>query len=196
MDDGSPISHATEEQHSGAVPSLRERIRSASGSLCLFSGIGILALLLADRTGELPWKMPRTWYVDRDMWVVAGLIVFVAGWRLLRDPDAQDQELTSRHGKRPERFPTRPGQRFEKLVLYTRAGCHLCEEAKETLESYRESLPPLIEVDIDADPALRDRFSTCVPVVEIDGRIRFRGRVNEVLLRRLIEATPPRTNEN
>jgi len=196
MDEGSSISHTTEESASPATQPIRDRLRSRFGSFCLFSGIGILALLLADRTGELPWKMPRTWYVDRDMWVVAGLIVFVAGWRLLRDPDAQDQELTSRHGKRPERFPKRPGRRFEQLVLYTRAGCHLCEEAKETLESYRESLPALIEVDIDADPALRDRFSTCVPVVEIDGRIRFRGRVNEVLLRRLIEATPPRTHKN
>jgi hypothetical protein len=26
-----------------------------------------------------------------------------------------------------------------------------------------------------------------VPVVEIDGRVRFRGRINEVLLRRIID---------
>jgi hypothetical protein len=41
-------------------------------------------------------------------------------------------------------------------------------------------------VDIDEDPALIERFNTCVPVVEIDGRIRFRGHVNVVLLRRLL----------
>ena len=41
-------------------------------------------------------------------------------------------------------------------------------------------------VDVDADPQLRERFNECVPVVEIDGRIRFRGRVNPRLLRRLI----------
>ena len=67
--------------------------------------------------------------------------------------------------------------------------------ARETLAKYPNSLPPPIEIDIDADPALRSRFSTCIPVVEIDGKLRFRGRINEVLLRRLIEATPPRTSE-
>jgi hypothetical protein len=50
----------------------------------------------------------------------------------------------------------------------------------------------MLEVDIDRDPELVARFSTCVPVVELDGKVRFRGRVNEVLLRRLIAATPPR----
>jgi hypothetical protein len=46
-------------------------------------------------------------------------------------------------------------------------------------------LAPLC-IDIDTDPALRAEFDTCVPVVEIDGRVRFRGRVDEVLLRRLL----------
>ena len=81
------------------------------------------------------------------------------------------------------------------MVLYTRHGCHLCDEAKELLEMYREVLPTPIEVDIDADPALQARFTTCVPVVEIDGKIRFRGRVNAVLLRRLIAATPQRGDD-
>ena len=43
-------------------------------------------------------------------------------------------------------------------------------------------------VDIDADPALRERFDTCVPVVEIDGQVRFRGRVEPVLLRRMFDS--------
>jgi hypothetical protein len=41
-------------------------------------------------------------------------------------------------------------------------------------------------VDIDADKALRSRFDTCVPVVEIDGRVRFRGKIEPRLLRRII----------
>jgi hypothetical protein len=43
-------------------------------------------------------------------------------------------------------------------------------------------------VDIDLQPDLRAAFDTCVPVVEIDGKIRFRGRVDPLLLRRLIAA--------
>lgn len=70
------------------------------------------------------------------------------------------------------------------VVLYTRSGCHLCDDALALLEKHR--LRPRL-VDIDADPELRARFTTCVPVVEIDGQIRFRGRVNETLLRRLVE---------
>jgi glutaredoxin len=42
------------------------------------------------------------------------------------------------------------------------------------------------EVDVDADPALRERYTECVPVVLIDGKERFRGRVDERLLRRLL----------
>lgn len=69
------------------------------------------------------------------------------------------------------------------VVLYTRQGCCLCDDAQELLERY--GVAPQL-VDIDADPALRDKFNTCVPVVEIEGKVRFRGRVNEVLLRRLL----------
>ena len=68
-------------------------------------------------------------------------------------------------------------------VLYTRKSCQLCEEAKEMLDLYGFSIE---EIDIDQRPELFDRYNTCVPVVEIDGKVRFRGKVNEVLLLRLI----------
>ncbi len=42
------------------------------------------------------------------------------------------------------------------------------------------------EIDIDQCEELRKKYDVCVPVVEIDGHERFRGRVNEVLLRRLL----------
>jgi glutaredoxin len=70
-----------------------------------------------------------------------------------------------------------------KVVLYTREGCHLCEEAQEVLSEF--GISPML-VDIDHDPELRERFDNCVPVVEIDGQIRFRGRVEPALLRRII----------
>ena len=60
------------------------------------------------------------------------------------------------------------------------------------LERYSVYLPQIVTVDVDSDPELVARFSTCVPVVEFDGKVRFRGRINEFLLRRLIAATPPR----
>ena len=69
------------------------------------------------------------------------------------------------------------------IILYTRAGCHLCDEAAVLLARY--GLEPQ-RVDIDADPVLRERYNYCVPVVVIDGKERFRGRVNEVLLKRIL----------
>jgi glutaredoxin len=69
------------------------------------------------------------------------------------------------------------------VVIYTRAGCHLCEEAYEMLREF--GITPTL-IDVDVDPELHERFDTCVPVVEIDGRIRFRGRVEPTLLRRIV----------
>lgn len=66
--------------------------------------------------------------------------------------------------------------------LYTRAGCGLCDEAAQLL---RDEGWQVESVDIDTDPDLTKRYSLLIPVVEINGRERFRGRVNRVLLRRI-----------
>jgi glutaredoxin len=68
-------------------------------------------------------------------------------------------------------------------IVYTRQGCHLCDDARQLLERF--GLQPTL-VDIDTQPELLARYNTCVPVVFIEGKERFRGRVNEVLLRRLL----------
>ena len=64
-------------------------------------------------------------------------------------------------------------------VLYTRKSCQLCDEAKEMLDMYGFSID---EIDINERPELLDRYNTCVPVVEIDGKVRFRGKVNLSLI--------------
>ena len=69
------------------------------------------------------------------------------------------------------------------VVLYSRRGCHLCDEAAAILRSHGLVFEL---IDVDSDPALRARYDTCVPVVVIAGRERFRGRVDELLLRRLL----------
>jgi len=97
-------------------------------------------------------------------------------------------------GKALSRFSAKKGDNWLRgthpmtlpnVVLYTRRGCHLCEEAQQVLQKHglRARL-----VDIDSQPELREQFDTCVPVVEIDGRVRFRGRIDEVLLRRLLRS--------
>jgi glutaredoxin len=73
-------------------------------------------------------------------------------------------------------------------IVYTRQGCHLCEEAEALLQQFGLAVR---EVDIDAQPELRARYNECVPVVLIDGKERFRGRVDPRLLRRLLRRCEP-----
>ncbi len=68
--------------------------------------------------------------------------------------------------------------------VYSRAGCHLCDEAILLLKRQGYTVAT---VNIDDDADLRERFNDCVPVVEIGGKVRFRGKINSVLLRRLTD---------
>lgn len=75
--------------------------------------------------------------------------------------------------------------RSPSVTLLTRRGCHLCDDARELLGRYRLTVET---VDIDASAELKSRYNECVPVVLFDGKERFRGKVDEVLLRRLLAA--------
>jgi glutaredoxin len=82
-----------------------------------------------------------------------------------------------------------PAAPTREVVLYTRQGCHLCEDAWALLERTRRRYGfTLRQVDVDTDPDLAARHGLEVPVVAIDGRVRFRGVVNPVLLERMLRA--------
>lgn len=73
------------------------------------------------------------------------------------------------------------------VVVFTRAGCHLCDDAWTLLQQYQARHNFQLEArDVDTEPALRAQYGDCVPVVTFDGKVRFRGRVNPVLLERLL----------
>lgn len=75
------------------------------------------------------------------------------------------------------------------LTLYTRAGCHLCEEAKQQLAPLvREFGLIYSEVDVDSDPALTARFGEEVPVVFLNERKVAKFRVDVKPLRRRLES--------
>ena len=58
-----------------------------------------------------------------------------------------------------------------KVTIYSRHGCHLCEDAESTLESLREELNFEIEVIyIEDDAELIRLYSDQVPVIHIDGQ--------------------------
>jgi glutaredoxin len=76
-----------------------------------------------------------------------------------------------------------------RVVLYTRQGCHLCDTAWDLLtHAQRRHGFSLEMVDIDTDSALVAEHGLHVPVVAVNGKVRFRGVVNEVLLQRLFDA--------
>jgi len=71
------------------------------------------------------------------------------------------------------------------VTLYTRPGCHLCEEAKAVIAPLlRESGATLREVNVDENPALKERYAWDVPVIFIGARKAAKHRVNAEQFRR------------
>ncbi len=69
---------------------------------------------------------------------------------------------------------------MHEVVVYSRKGCHLCDVVKETLAQIRDEAQFVWrEVDIDADPELRQKYNDEVPVVFIDGRKAFKYRMEK-----------------
>jgi len=65
------------------------------------------------------------------------------------------------------------------VTILSRPGCHLCEVAKEAmLKADCEGEFVLEEVNIDDDPALRDRYGNDIPVIFINGVKMFKHRVD------------------
>lgn len=72
------------------------------------------------------------------------------------------------------------------VTLYTRAGCHLCDDAKQVILAARSRAEfDYEERDIDAAPELFRLYNEEVPVIAIDGRKAFKYRLdmNEFLKR-------------
>lgn len=88
-------------------------------------------------------------------------------------------------------IPTESAPGADRLVvtLYTRARCCCCRSAREVLQEYREVHGFRFEEVAASDPATVARIGPTVPVVAVDGKVRFRGEVNRVLFERLLAAS-------
>ena len=72
-----------------------------------------------------------------------------------------------------------------RLQLLTRADCHLCAVAAETLDRVAgEAGLTVAVVDVDADPGLQAEYGDRVPVILLDGREHSYFTVDVVRLRR------------
>ena len=74
------------------------------------------------------------------------------------------------------------------LTLYSRAGCHLCDEMKAVVGRVAKAIPlALQEVDISTDPVLDARYGLEIPVLAIEGKKAAKYRVTEAELTRLLK---------
>ena len=78
------------------------------------------------------------------------------------------------------------------VTLYTRPGCHLCDEAREAILRLREELPPfeLREVDIEHDDGLLARYLERIPVVAVDGEVVCELELELDSLRAVLDTVP------
>ncbi len=66
------------------------------------------------------------------------------------------------------------------ITLFTRRGCHLCDQAKDVLHELQEEWDfALEEVDIAASDELTERYGLMIPVILIDGEEAAYGFVNK-----------------
>ncbi len=74
------------------------------------------------------------------------------------------------------------------VTLYTRSGCHLCDEAKAAMAPLlREFGATLREVDIEQDAGLRERYTNDVPVIFLGSRKIAKHRLDPAQFRRQLE---------
>lgn len=80
------------------------------------------------------------------------------------------------------------------VKLYSKPGCHLCENAKAALEGLEKQFPySLQEFDITQDPVIFEKYRYLIPVMIIDDAIELEGRIDsQKLYRALAEGYGPK----
>ncbi len=67
-----------------------------------------------------------------------------------------------------------------RVEIYSRPGCHLCDEARTVLERVRRRHDfALREINIETNPELERLYGTEIPVIMINGNKAYKYRVDE-----------------
>lgn len=81
------------------------------------------------------------------------------------------------------------------VTLYTRNGCHLCEDVKRDLEELKSEFPhELVEIDIETNPGLLAKYVLEIPVVEV-GPYKLKAPFNRTELQLTLSAAIDRQNQ-
>ena len=74
-----------------------------------------------------------------------------------------------------------------KVTIYSRPGCHLCDDMKELVRNVARTIPLTLEdIDIYGDDALEERYGLEIPVLFVNGERVANARITENDLRRLL----------
>jgi len=75
-----------------------------------------------------------------------------------------------------------------RVEIYSRPGCHLCDEAKAVIDRVRRRYAFALEViDIEGDPSLESQYGTEIPVIAINGNKACKYRVDEAEFERKVK---------
>ena len=78
---------------------------------------------------------------------------------------------------------------MRQVQIYSRHGCHLCEDALSTLKLLQKELNfEIEEIFIDGDPDLEKKFGHQVPVIQIDHKQHDFYRVDPLRFRKSFES--------
>ncbi|GAB7091964.1 glutaredoxin family protein [Halorubrum luteum] len=72
------------------------------------------------------------------------------------------------------------------VTIYTRDGCSLCVDARETVERVADDIGIVVDIemiDVDTDPGLAAEYGERVPYVLVDGHPSFKYEIDERKLR-------------
>ena len=82
------------------------------------------------------------------------------------------------------------------LTIYSRPGCHLCDDMKAVVARVARTVPLTIEeVDISVDPTLEERYGREIPVLLVQGMKAAKIRVTEPELTRTLNEAVRRMNQ-
>ncbi|MEQ9408790.1 MAG: glutaredoxin family protein [Fuerstiella sp.] len=149
------------------------RLNAFFGTFCFMLAAVLTCLVFVHQWTSIDLHLPAIWYRSRNFHVLICVVLYAAGW------------WAHRAAARSQRAAA---QLIRSVTVYSRPNCSLCDRAMKVLEEFAAELPPINVVDITGDEELERQYSDSIPVVEMDGRVRFRGIVSAELVRRLLDA--------
>lgn len=118
--------------------------------------------------------------------LASGAVLMYVGFRAAERPVPPAPQ--PHHGEEEAADEAGEATRQPRITVYTRQGCGLCREAERLVAEVAGDEAYVEHVDVDADPALFERYTVRVPVVAVDGEELFELQVDRAALSQAVHA--------